>query len=151
MIDGGKNRTMAGMAFIGYVGIAADAANYSHVQVWNPAGSDKNLVLEKMTIGTNITAGIGVKYPAAALLFLKDFGFSKLLGEAQGIGQLRYGAEALVIGGSEIFSCDMSGGQPFPYEFTEPLIIPPGRSMTVYANPVNVRLTANFEWYEEKI
>ena len=48
VVDGGKNRTLANLAFAGYAGVLNVAAQMSQVLLWNPS-TTKNLVVESIS------------------------------------------------------------------------------------------------------
>ncbi|MGL5181198.1 hypothetical protein [Herbaspirillum huttiense] len=150
VIDGGKARTLGGGAFMGGVQCVATAAQNSIVQLWNPVGSGKNVILESITYSSTNNGGILFRVYNAALSNLLANGVSKLAGGAAvSVGQLRYAPNPGVLGGNNMLILGIAAAQFSTYQFKEPVVLPPGQGMLVTQGTQNVDVTGNFEWYEE--
>ncbi len=152
VIDGGKNRTMAGITFMGLVGSPPAAAKYSHTQLFNPANSGKNLIIEAVTFsttGTNLSCYL--RSSNAALTTLSGPGSCKKLGAPASVGTMYSDANAVLLGTATLHAFDSSPNVPFTYRCNEPIICPPGFGLIAANGWVNNQLDVNYEWYEENI
>lgn len=148
-VDGGLARTLAGQAHLGVANVAPVAAQYAHAQLYNPVGSGRSLMLEAVsfssaTSGQSIgLGGYSAAYGGAATPW------SKLVGGAAGVGQVRYtnNAGTLLTGTSLLYQ--VASSVIVPVNFREPVVIPPGCAFCIVGLTVNANLQGNFEWYEQ--
>lgn len=98
VIDGGKARTLSNQAFGGFAYQANVAAQYTRLQLWNPAGSGKNIVLENVLgLATTTGAAVGhIRLINSPLATLSSSGVSKMAGGAASAMQLRTDTTATV-------------------------------------------------------
>ncbi|WP_313818877.1 hypothetical protein [Cupriavidus sp.] len=144
VIDGGKARTLGNQAFIG-MGYQPPGAGFALVQLWNPVGSGKNLILEQYTVGCSSNSGIMSWVHNAPLSTAGMFGKSKLLGAPDGVGQLRQQLNAVDLG-SNMGQVYVQGANGFPVKLVEPIVIRPGYGLHMRAADI----LAQYEWYEEQ-
>lgn len=150
-VDGGLSRTLSGVSFLGVGGTGAVAAQYSHAQIWNPAGSGKTLFVESLSLSTSIAQAISLRRSTAALANASNLAMNKLVGSAIGVGVIRYENNTVPqfagvsVGGSYTLAAGVVGAFPF----REPVVIAPGAGIVLIAGSVNTDLTANFEWFEQ--
>jgi hypothetical protein len=149
VVDGGKARTISGVAFMNNNGAAGVAAQYSLMQLWNPAGSGKNLILKAYSAAMATAGGISAGEYSTAL-GSSAAGFSKLLGGAAGVGQVRSGS--LAAGGATgmdyfLVQALVTVGRTLQ----EPIVIPPGKGFAIQGGQLNATLNGAFEWVEETI
>lgn len=154
VIDGGKARSLSNTAFTGFGTQGSSAGNYSRLQLWNPAGNTRRLIVENIfSIGVNVT-GVAVIAVAqqAPLTSLYQNGLSKNLAGVASAAEVRYDVQPsappangylFVVG-----AIPVPGVQP-SFKPSEPYIIPPGYGMTLWPNTANCIMAGNFEWYEE--
>lgn len=157
VVDGGKSRTLAGSAYLGYYYKQAGGANtYATVALLNPATSTTRIVVEQYYLSAGAIA-VGAQYGIAAAanvtpaLALVGGGGNKRSGGQASAGQVYQGA----IG---------AGGLPLSYTFSlrtmqangsttgalrEPLVLLPGYAFALEASVANADMGAEFEWYEE--
>ncbi|WP_176034674.1 hypothetical protein [Burkholderia multivorans] len=157
VIDGGKSRSLAGNVFWGYKYAVPVASQAGFVQLWNPAGSGKRLVVAQIQFAFNQSAStIGhLSMATAAIDNVAGQVSSKLLGGAGPTAGVIY-AKALAAppaGYQSIGDLYNSAPSNETIRFTEPFIVPPGYGLMVDGNgspnSANVGLSANFEFYEE--
>lgn len=153
VIDGGKARTLGGLAMMGYANKAAVAANFSRCQIWNPAGTGRRVCIEAMapaTGGVGFTAYLSLN--AVPLATLQQNGQSKLAGGAASVCEMRTDAAATLppVAGA-LLALSMSASKTEQFTFTEPLVLLPGSGMLVWATVPNGDLGLSAEWYEELI
>lgn len=149
VIDGAKARTLGGGALMGGVTCGAVAATNAYVQLWNPAGSGKNVIVETVAYSSNTTGGVGFRTGQTAITNFQGNGISKLAGGASSGVSLRYQNNAAAMGGANMLLVSVSAGQQAIYTFKEPVVLPPGNGLIVTQGIVNADITASFEWYEE--
>jgi len=85
VIDGGKARVLADATYIGAASQIAVAAQNSHCQLWNPAGSGENLIVEQIFLASTVNTGYLVRSSIVALTSLRHWLFKKNTGRAGGI------------------------------------------------------------------
>ncbi|SOZ07292.1 conserved hypothetical protein [Cupriavidus taiwanensis] len=149
VIDGGKSRTLAKQAFIGKGYQALVAAQYAMVQLWNPAGSAKNVILESMLVGSATTQGINIMRATGVVGAGNGSIGAKMLGEAVGSAQIVTGTNAAIIGDGEIGGLFVQQGASMPYTLREPIILAPGNGLHIKASTLGTDVMTMFEWYEE--
>ena len=148
VVDGGLLRTQDNSAFIGYSAAGALAANYTQVQLWNPAGSGKRLVVEKISSFCSVAASMSVGYHTAAYANVIGNAASKSVAGAASVAEMRYMQGAATYTGAW-FSKQTPANTTTPEELREPIIIPPGYGLVVRNTTVNQDLGAYFEFFEQ--
>ncbi len=149
VIDGGKARTLGGGAFMGGVQGGSTAGQYTHVQIWNPAGSGKNVIVESVTYSSGGNGGIYMRTNAAALGSLLGNGPAKLANGALSAAELRYQTLAAFAGGGNMLVLNLAAGQFSTFTFKEPVVLKPGNGFLVIQTIGGNDVNAAFEWYEE--
>ncbi len=153
VVDGGKARTVSGAAFQGSVTCVGVAASYSHTQLWNPAGSGKNLIVSQFQLNSFSAQSVSVRAHNVALGALYGNCPAKKLGGAASLAELR----SQTSGGYLPTTADMAAfycaaNSSLPFKYTEPVVIPPGQGLTMFVNNnVFTNLASTFEHYEEVI
>ena len=151
VIDGGKNRTMAGNTFIGSVSIGATPGFNGAAQLFNPGASGVNLFVSSFSISSATTGNLLLLRAAVApLVSSAGYGGNKRIGASAAASQLRYEGLAALPGGANMLQI-MNGIEPFKFEFDEPLMIPPANGINIFSNQQNATVVANFEWHEESV
>jgi hypothetical protein len=151
VLDGSKSRTLNGSAFTGYTSAGPVAAQFTRVQLWNPANSGVRLVLEAATlVGSSASEGAYFYFGQTALATLTGNGISKRSSIAtQAQGQTRADTTATGIPGNGLITVLIPGGQSFTNKFNEPLIVDPGYGVMAWSTAANDAMGVGFEWYEE--
>lgn len=149
MIDGGLARTLGNQAFMATSSVGPVAGQLSHVQLWNPAVSGKNVFVESYSMSSTVAQSIQIgdynaEYGTAGNAVMPKYG-----GSAVGVGVMRVTTNAgtLTTNGGPAFY--VNANTPQVVNFREPYLIVPGRGLTVFGNTANAWLSANFEWYEQ--
>jgi len=151
VIDGGKARSLAGIACIGMVTSNAQAGNISHVQLWNPADSTKNLIIEQVLSVSGVTPGIwhavtnGEIGPVAAAITAKRIGTGY-----SGKAQLRQVKSVSQLG-QLITLINSPVGVTGSFKPNEPIVLPPGFGYLLFPQAAAADITATFEWYEDPL
>lgn len=153
VIDGGKARTLGGIAMMGYAMRPAVAAQNSRVQLWNPAGSGKRLCVEAVTtVSGNAAENVNFIGSTVALAATIQYGVSKLLGGTASVVAINTDS---VVGIAPtvgiLHSMTMAAASSQSFKFTEPIIVMPGNGLTGWSTVVNADLGMTYEWYEESV
>ena len=150
VIDGGKVRTLSQKAFCGQVYQAALAGQYSQVQLWNPAGSGANIIVESFSISSLSATSVNCSITNSALT-TSIAGLSKLSGGSAGIANRRsQNTASLPLNFAlNTIGVTMPANGYIITNFKEPMVLLPGYGFTLQTATVNTDVMANFEWYEE--
>lgn len=149
VINGEVERVMARTAFIGYVMQAATAGSLSHTQIYNPAGSGKNLILSKGWGYTSLVTGIALTCFAAPVGVVTGVSSCKWIGGAAPVAELRAYAGAAMVGTMIGQMAHEIAGQSKEFPFQEPLMIPPGWGVGLVTGAANCQMTSTLQWLEE--
>lgn len=152
VVDGGKSRTIAGIAFAGYGSSPGVTANYSHVQLWNPVGNGKKLVVESVRMGSAASTLFYLGFHNVQLAVFDKKARSKKSGGDDSSSDIRVEAAVSLIAGLGILFAEV-GSLNISREIkpSEPIIIMPGYGLLVRTGGTNQDIFANFEFYEEAI
>ena len=150
IIDGGKSRSLASSAFMGATAAGAVAAQFAGIQLWNPAATGKNIVLEKFSVSSGTAMIFNMGQNAAAMASLITNSGPKLLGSAvANIGVIRNGNNVASVITKILAANYVAANASMDYNLREPVVIPPGFGFVVEGSVVNTGITATFEWFEE--
>lgn len=153
VVDGGKNRTMSGAAFSGYVYCAPVAAQYSHGQIYNPS-STRILVIEQIIVSSSTSANLTIRAHSSAFSTpgAQPNASSKRLGNADSIAQLYTANNAAQQATGKYFSnMGITAPGTAIYKMSEPIVITPGQSIVAINNTLNADLSVTYEFYEDVI
>ena len=155
IIDGEKSRTLAGGMFAGVPICANGGANFSNTQVWNPAGSGKNLIINAATSALYGGAG-AVNYCFSTVMLntaATNAVANKKAGAAGSVAQLRreltvgVGSTGLSILRNETLPSTTS----LQWNVRGALVVPPGYGLQVASEVSNFSLNTSVEWFEEAV
>lgn len=152
VVDGGKVRTLSGSACIGYGAAGPVAAQFSRIELWNPATSATRLVVEAVTLvgGGQAAEGCYFYFTQTQLATLSGNGMSKRSSIATAAqGQIRTDTTAAGIPGNGLLTALIQTNQSFQNKFNEPLVIDPGYGLMGWSTAANDAMGVGFEWYEE--
>lgn len=146
VIDGGKNRTSAGTAFMANLYSSAVAGQASKVQLWNPLGSGKNIIIAQLTAAIPGGYSLVVKLESAPINgpVAAPVGSKKAGGPASVALGYYSTADVVPINGG---TYGLSSG--VVCKLTEPILLPPGWGMTCGAPVLNNAAGAGVEFFEE--
>lgn len=151
VVNGEIERVKAGQCFWGCSSVGGVAGQYQLAQLWNPAGSGKKLVLNKITvyISTGNTA-LGLLKSVSPLANISALvALNKDISLGVGVASLR-GESSASIGGSPFGNVGVPvANQSVEVPFSEPILISEGSGIAVYSATPNVNMNCNFQWYEE--
>lgn len=152
VIDGEKARSIASGRFQATADHTTPG-QYPGVQLWNPAGSGKNLIVTSVDCG--LSAAGSVRIYGDNVAFANDVSGSSisnaLVGAAAGVAQVR----------REVFAAPPAipfgrGREPIipansyiQVVLDGPMVVPPGFGVSTLGAPVGVVLGVSFQWFEE--
>jgi hypothetical protein len=146
VIDGGRERTLAGKAGIGSASQAADAANFSYVQLWNPGTNTLPIAVRRILIDSGAANGFWIRTHNAALAIALGNPVSKLNQGVLGTLELRGGLTAALTGNS-VMNAALPANSPFMYSFEEPIVLQPGYGLAVAGGAYSSSIRATFDFY----
>jgi hypothetical protein len=145
-----ESNLRAGGAMIAHGDEPATVSNQSRLQLWNPAGSGKVLVLRGLVVEPGAASTVQLRDYSAPLLTLDRTGKNRRMGGAAGVGEIR--SETTVDAGTstEIAQVlDVLRPELLQAIVDEGLEIPAGRGLVVVPSSTNVSVLALFIWDEE--
>ncbi|MFT3665577.1 hypothetical protein [Piscinibacter sp.] len=151
VVDSSKARVLSNQSFMDFGFASSTAALAAQVQAWNPAGSGKRLIVQKVVVNMSVAGLLNISPSNAALTTLRGQLSSKLGGGASAASQVRTD-QAAVPGTSAKQAFGVSANTPINVLFADPVVLPPGYGLTVWndVGPVGL-LSASFETIEEAV
>lgn len=142
------------MAFIYKGGVAA---KYSHVQLLNPSGNDKNLIVNKMSAyhraGARDTL-VFLPYDTALTSVDASFGEANKLSSSSNISGAEFRIDEL---GSSLSSAGSllhgyaDDGETLGTDLDEPIILTPGNGIVIRTGSVNAAVGGKFQYHVEDV
>jgi hypothetical protein len=154
IIDGGKARTLAGLSFMGAVALAGAASMQAHVQLWNPPGSVKNIIVESIYIGSSGAATIDFgpsSAPLSTLFGLPTVSKKFTAMAPSSVTECRTQNNAGLLLGNAFANVMVSASLTAVVALKEPIVIAPGRGLLVQNEMNGMTLSATFEYFEESV
>lgn len=152
VIDGEKNRTLAGGMFTGNPFNAVPVVDqYGVNQLWNPAASGKNLIVVASSVTGSSSqfhyafgvAQVATDQTAIAVINKKGDGVA-------GVAKTGYGNFA-AIEPKRLFGGGVTVNGLTNWPLRGALVVPPGYGLNCWDESVNHSIATNFEWFEEVI
>lgn len=155
VVDGGRTRTLSGIAFIAPVSEGpATGGGFLAEQIWNPVGSGKNIIVERVVMSSSTGQFINIGRSSGTVTNLaQTTPQSKKLFGAASIAQLRINK----LNGTQVAFADLifvtylPAFQAYTHTFIEPIVVAPGTGLAVVAGAINTDLPLVFEFYEDSI
>lgn len=151
VVDGGYNRTAAGVAFMAAVGIGGAVGLFGEVQLWNPAGSGKNLIIESIMPAGVGPAQLNLIMTTAALPSMVSLPACKMAGKPSGVAQARTGSLAAASIGPVIGIFIVPTTKTETMKLVEPVILIPGTGLNVSNLTENSNTFCNYEYFEQAV
>lgn len=129
---------------------AAVGGQFSHSQIWNPAGSGVILLISYMAATTTITTELMIGRHDTALTTLsasKQWVDSRRSGLP--VGQTRAQASVASLG-NVLWAARVPSDQYARVHFANPLVLGPGQGMHIRTNAFNDSCYGSFLWREER-
>jgi hypothetical protein len=152
IIDGGKSRTLAGIAFMGDMSQLAGAAQISTVQLFNPVANLKNLIIKSFHVLSTVIGSslYGLNATALTTIDISGRAQSKKTGSIAITAELR--SQLMAVQLSPFLGVTTYGANSDTLiRLDEPLIVTPGYGFFVQTIQANNTAEAVFEWIEETI
>lgn len=154
VLDGGKNRVMAGISFCGNAQQSGAAGQYPIVQLWNPAGSGKNAIVERLIVASSVADTPYVGYLNGALATVLNPPINKKLGVAIAtVMQMRSDIPAAFAlpAVQQMIGLFLPVSQSLLVPSIEPIVVPPGCGLVVAAGSNNRTINATFDYFEDPL
>ena len=152
VVDGGKSRTAAGISFVGAANGEAKENLYCVSQIWNPAGSGKNAIIESIVIGTSEPMEVALainENPMTKSIYRAS---NKKAGSQLSVCEMRVDNISGVPSGVVTpFMVLFMGRESLVIKLSEPSILRPGSGVYSQGLIVGARCNAAFEFYEDTI
>lgn len=151
VIDGAKARTLNNSAQMSSVGLGAVAGQYATHQLWNPAGSGKNVIIEAYSVSCQSASLVYVGFYNTQLTALTNVS-SKLNPGVNGVAVRKYDQSVTLIAALTVLKAYyVPALGTVTDRFTSPLILPPNTGMILSNRSIGLDLQGGFEHYEENI
>ena len=140
-------RSLRGEAFFGANVLGPVASNYSHVQLLNPAGTGKNVIITSISVRSTSADFVELRSYATALTTNENT-TNKLIGGSAASGQLHTEAHTARYG---TLLSETRGEATTNFRLIlseEPIVLAPATGILVVPAVVNVGLEATYEWLE---
>jgi len=151
VIDGGRNRTIANQAFMTNTYCGPTAGNTPMVQLWNPVGSGKRVVVERVTRSSGSAGNIVVALVNYALATFDKYARSKLSGGSVSTSEVRYFSKVGAQNDPALTSDPVQANVPLLFQFIEPVVLLPGFGLVIAASSIGTDVVGAFEYFEELI
>ncbi|KVR79131.1 hypothetical protein [Burkholderia vietnamiensis] len=149
VLDGGKSRTLSGVAFMGGGGMSGLASNYQYSQLWNPPANTKRFVVEQVTATAANAGSVWLRGSNTALTTNNGNLFmSKLVGGAVSSGEQHTQSSTSVLGFGQYTAKFLPVNGQVDLILHEPIIVLPGEGLMVQSALGN-DIAAYFEFFEE--
>lgn len=157
IIDGEKARTLTGTQFAGSAISGATAGTYQNVQLWNPAGSGRNLIVRNAAMNA-INAGTNTLYHAPASNALANVVSNAIANKFVGnstasVAEIRVQETGAInsLNGGIFFQTTANGGSAPTIQMPifGAVVVPPGRGLLVTCTQPASYVTGSWEWFEE--
>jgi hypothetical protein len=137
----------AGRAFGGSAQSTAVAANFSHVQLFNPVGSLITIIARLATVSLAATQNVGIGIYNTALTTLSGNGLNLLSGGAAAVGEVRTQVNGAALG-TFIYLLDLAANDPKDFAAEWLLELGAGEGMIITGGVVNISVRGSFLWME---
>jgi hypothetical protein len=151
VVDGGRSRTLAGQAFMGNLFSTGLAGQVPLVQLWNPVGSGKRLVVKSFTASQSASGGMQFGVMNTQLTTIGAKALNKLAGGAASVADRCSQSNATGLLPDFLGSIGLGPNLPWTPPLNEPIILPPGWGLTVQGQVLASLLAAFVDFFEETI
>lgn len=132
-----------GQAFFGGTNLSGVAAEFSHIQIYNPAGSGVELLIDGAFTSINVTSTVYLRYFDTELTTVSGFWFNQKRDGSFGVAVLRRQTDAAILG-SRIFQWRSLANTPYTLVFPSPVLLPAATGLIFATGGVNVTLDGDF-------
>lgn len=151
--DNEKVDAIAGRAFSTAVEKGAVAAEYAHVQIFNPAASGVRVIVRAIEFMTGTTSGSNyIGHYNTALTTLVKQALSTLSAGAAGKAALRMAGDASsLVATDPLARVGAAAGVHTRFEFKAPVVLLEGKGLVIVAGDVNTYMRATIQHTEETL
>jgi hypothetical protein len=136
-----------GRAFSLGADLGASVGNFGHIQLLNPAGSARTIIVRAAHGAAGAAINIAVRTSAVVLATLIGAGVNLLVGAVAGLGVIRQEALAAETGTlTGILSVPANDSRPFVTEWYVEL--DPGEGVLINGRTINTLVSAFYQWIE---
>lgn len=149
VISGELSRTDASVAFYGSTSTGATVGQYSVIQLINPTGGNKDLIVTSVSCVTSANQSVQVR-AVDQLIGVVDSNFPNAIskgGVGVSVGQIRYGTVPSVVG-VRLLHWYAEASKFNRLQFVEPIVLKPGKGVAIHSVIQNTDLLANFEFWQ---
>lgn len=151
VVDGAIARTLSGVSFVGQTLQAAVAGQYAYCQLWNPAGSGRNLVVHRIAAELSAAGPVTFGYNNATLgaLYAPPNPISKLTPGLVSTAENRVLSSVTAsLGTAQLWRMNVAANLSVDYVLPEPIVITPGFGLHAWPLNVNVQLAFYPQFWE---
>lgn len=150
VIDGEMTRTLTGGGFMGTVSYGS-GGNYAAVQLWNQS-ADKNLIVTGVSMSIDVVGSVTM-YGSDTILAIGAATSANALIAAAASPSALLRAQAFgpwpAMPYHALAATTLAAGALAQIALTRPLVVPPGKGLSLIAAPVSANVIGNFQWFEE--
>lgn len=148
VIDGGKAMTLNNRTFVQSTSAGPVLGEYSMVQLFNPAGSGKNLFLSAMSISCDQQAAMNLRSYDVQLPTFYGNAKAKKMGGNTSAAEIRTGTNVAALG-TLIVGDYVQAYSRVLFDIDEPIMLPPGTGVYMMSSQKNSTIYGTFEFLEE--
>lgn len=152
MVDGEKDKSLAGGAFVCSVAVGGIAGQFSIMALGNPAGSGKNVIVSDVIFSSG-SAGVYVlrAQAAASIYALGQIPISKLVGGDAPVARFTSANAAAAPVAAATMELALTQPGPFTRAYKQPIILPPNSTVYVHNNTIGADMYASLQFTEEAL
>jgi hypothetical protein len=152
VVDGGKNRVMAGKEFSIAMNVTAGATTYATLELYNPSVA-KNIIVSQIIISSSNSSPLRIGIAPSAIFGNGATGQSKMGGGAVSAGVASGGAAVSFppAGFSYLGVFNVQANQAYTYQLKTPIVLPFGYGLVVQSSQVNTDMNLVVEYGEDLI
>lgn len=155
VVDTRKATTEQGLSFLGSITGTGGAAQFSTVQVWNPAASGKRAVIESIGVNAPANTPFFVGFNAAQQgAQISAFGNKRSgagLSQSVWFQKTDHGADPIALVTTLLYSTNVGANGSIQLTPQRPLILNPGAGLLIGCRVAATTITAAPDFYEEAI
>lgn len=141
---------LGGKGFTAFASCPPDAAQVSHVQLWNLAASGKNLLVDAIYVSPGAAADVYIASSTTILLNAVAAASKKLGGAASAAAQSQFENRGSTGTTISLFAMPATF-QRITFDFGGPIVVPPGTGLVVKIPAGNTAVRAMFDFREVPI
>lgn len=155
VVDGSKEISIRGDSYSAFISQPAVVGEYSHLQLFNPAGSGRVLIVNDLSAYHYYAGEVGIHWErwntALANLDLVFGGVNKNLSDSGlGVAERRIEARATTLGAStDVLRYSVRSQYELDdFKLVEPVVLPPGSGLVVRLSGTNMAIAGTFQYHE---